>query len=163
VPLGVDLDVFRPGSDGRSEPADVVCVGRLSKEKRPDLAIDAIGELTRARIAVRFTMVGAGPDRARLMKATRGLPVRFMGHVDHATVAHLLRSATVALAPCPHEAFGLSVLEALASGTPVVTTNCGAAPELLAPGCGLAVPPRPILTAACPNAAWLLGLSQAAA
>jgi alpha-1,6-mannosyltransferase len=97
---------------------------------------------------VRLTMIGAGPDGPRLMRAARGLPVRFVGHVEQATLARLLSSAAVALAPCPHEAFGLSVLEALASGTPVVTTDCGAAPELLAPGCGLGVPPRPIAMAA---------------
>jgi alpha-1,6-mannosyltransferase len=148
VPLGVDLEVFSPGGEERSEPAGIVCVGRLSKEKRPDLAIDAIAELTKAKIPVRLTMIGAGPDGARLMRAARGLPVRFVGHVEQATLALLLSAAAVALAPCPHEAFGLSVLEALASGTPVVTTDCGAAPELLAPGCGLAVTPRQIAIAA---------------
>jgi alpha-1,6-mannosyltransferase len=147
VPLGVDLDRFVPTA-GDPDPAHVVCVGRLSKEKRPDLAIESVRELTRARVPVRLTLVGEGPKRADLGAAARDLPVRFAGHVDHATLAALLQSAAVALAPCPHEAFGLSVLEALACGTPVVTTNCGAAPELLASACGLAVPPRPIALAA---------------
>lgn len=148
MPLGVDLDRFTPGDPCQRRPGEVVCVGRLSREKRPDLAIAAVAEMTKARVPVRLTMVGAGPQWAALASASKDLPVRFVGHVDQPELAGLLRSAAVALAPCPHEAFGLSVLEAMASGTPVVTTNGGAAPELLSPGCGLAVPARPIALAA---------------
>lgn len=147
VPLGVDLATFRPSPLVRSSglPAELVCVGRLSKEKRPDLAVGALRELLDAGIPARLTMVGAGPedDRLRTMAAARGLPVCFTGHLsDRHEVARLLATADVVLAPCPVEAFGLSVLEALACGTPVVTSDQGAAHELLAAGCGTAAAPR---------------------
>lgn len=175
VPLGVDLATFRPfaglasasasssslapvpssaplsSSAPASPPAELVCVGRLSKEKRPDLAVRALRELLDAGVSARLTMVGAGPEEGRLkaMAAVGRLPVRFTGHVsDRAAVATLLATADVVLAPCPVEAFGLSVLEALACGTPVVTSTQGAAHELLTTGCGTAAPPRPSAIAA---------------
>jgi alpha-1,6-mannosyltransferase len=142
VPLGVDLEVFRPNGrpplDNRS--VELIYVGRLSMEKRADLAVTALRRLTRSGLAAHLTVVGSGPERSALEAAGRGLPLTFTGQVsDRAEVARLLASADVALAPCPAETFGLSVLEALACGTPVVTTNRGAAHEVLAPGCGLAV------------------------
>jgi alpha-1,6-mannosyltransferase len=86
--------------------------------------------------------VGDGPDRATLERLAKGLPVTFAGHLaSRAEVARLLTKADVAIAPCSVESFGLSVLEALACGTPVVTVKRGAAGELLAPGCGLAAAP----------------------
>ncbi|TDD83830.1 glycosyltransferase [Actinomadura rubrisoli] len=151
VPLGVDLATFRPlpsvddeaGADVR--PVRLVHLGRLSVEKRPDLAIGAVAELVRRGVPVRLDVVGDGPCRPRLRAWVdrERLPVRFHGHVgDRATVARLLARADVALATCPIESFGLAVLEALACGTPVVAADRGAAHELLAPGAGAGVPPR---------------------
>jgi alpha-1,6-mannosyltransferase len=157
VPLGVDLANFRPltaieaGSGRGAGGAELVCVGRLSKEKRPDLAVAAVRELVDAGVAARLTMVGAGPEAPRLAEIVRarGLPVRFLGHVgDRREVARLLARADAVLAPCPVEAFGLAVLEALACGTPVVTCDRGAARELLTAGCGAAASPRPSALAA---------------
>jgi alpha-1,6-mannosyltransferase len=147
VPLGVDLDTFRPMEPAPSHPEiRLIHLGRLSKEKRPDLALAAAVDLRRAGLPVRLDVVGDGPLTSALRTAAvrAGLPVRFHGHVpDRADVARLLSAADVALVPCPIEAFGLAALEALACGTPVVTANRGAAPELLAPGAGVAVPPVP--------------------
>lgn len=150
IPLGVDLSTFTPGRRVAAHaPAQLVCVGRLSKEKRPDLAVAALAELLAVGIPARLTMVGDGPKLAELRRAAHGLPVRFVGHVaERSAVARLLADADVAIAPCPVESFGLSVLEALACGTPVVTTNAGAAQELLARRCGLAAAPRPSAMAA---------------
>ncbi len=86
-------------------------------------------------------MLGDGPLRPRLERMAAALPVAFRGRVDSRyALARRVGAADMALAPCPVESFGLSVLEALACGTPVVTTTSGAAQELLAPGAGLAVP-----------------------
>jgi len=146
VPLGVDLDVFHPRA--RERPADVdgddsevslVCVGRLSREKRPDVAIDTLRAARARGIAARLWMVGAGPQRARLEALARDLPVVFTGHLqDRRVLATLLASADVALAPCPYETFGLAALEALASGTPVVAPDRGAVPEIVQAGLGAA-------------------------
>ncbi|WP_433466932.1 glycosyltransferase [Spirillospora sp. CA-128828] len=145
VPLGVDLTTFRPRPQSGQDGVRLVHLGRLSKEKRPDLAIGAAVELGRRGVPVRLDVVGDGPCGPRLREWARRerLPVRFHGHVgERAAVARLLADADVALATCPIESFGLAVLEALACGTPVVAADRGAAHELVVPGAGARVAPR---------------------
>jgi alpha-1,6-mannosyltransferase len=178
VPLGVDLDLFhpdaaaRPEADGGDADVRLVCVGRLSKEKRPDLALDALRLLVGAGVDARLWMVGDGPLRRSLERRARSdrLPVTFTGHVGErgAVAAHLAR-ADVAVAPGPYETFGLSVLEALACGTPVVCADAGAAPELVAGGgddpVGRAALADPVAIAAAVTAvlAWPAPARRAAA
>jgi alpha-1,6-mannosyltransferase len=135
VPLGVDLDTFRP--DGAARPGvgrsvQLVTVGRLSREKRPDQAIEALRVLRAGGVPAGLLVIGDGPLRTDLERRAAGLPVRFLGHVaDRRGIARLVAGADIALAPCPAETFGLAVLEALAGGTPVVVPAGGAARELL--------------------------------
>jgi alpha-1,6-mannosyltransferase len=142
VPLGVDLAVFRPPEQPRPGVGCgrlLVTVGRLSREKRPELAVDCLRALLADEVPARLLMVGDGPLRGELERRAAGLPVRFLGHVpDRASVAHLLGAADVLVAPGPAETFGLAVLESLACGTPVVVPDRGAAAELVGgPGSGV--------------------------
>ena len=142
APLGVDLSLFHPDARGDrptrgAGELHLVCVGRLSREKRPDVALAALRHLREGGVAARLTFVGDGPSRARLVDAAAGQPVSFTGHLrERVGVAVLLAQADLALAPGPSETFGLAALEALACGTPVVVADTGASPELLgrAPG-----------------------------
>ena len=146
IPLGVDLAGFQP-PDGPAAPGDsgtpggsgasdgkvlLVMASRLSKEKRPDLAIAAVAELRRRGVPARLVIAGDGPLRAGLERQARGLPVELLGFVhDRARLAALLGAADVVLAPGPVETFGLAALEALACGTPVVASCHSALPEVL--------------------------------
>jgi alpha-1,6-mannosyltransferase len=169
VPLGVDLKLFHPDARGAS-PVDggvaprLVCVGRLSKEKRPDVAIEAVRLLRGIGVDASLWMVGDGPMRPRLERLAGGLPVTFTRHVrERVGIAALLAQADLALAPCPCETFGLAVLEALACGTPAVVADRGAAGELLGrvtSHAGRAVAPDPAAFAAA--AAELLGVPAGA-
>jgi alpha-1,6-mannosyltransferase len=141
VPLGVDLDLFRPQArtTPRRHEVELVTVGRLSAEKRPDRAVDALAGLRATGVDASLTVVGDGPLRARLERTARRreLPVRFLGHLaERAEVAAALASADVAVCPCPHETFGLAALEALACGTPVAVPREGALAELVLRGPG---------------------------
>lgn len=147
IPLGVDLDTFRPpGSahdraDGRLH---LVHVGRLSREKSPHLAVATAVTLHRRGVPVHMDVYGAGPHRAELEEIARGAPVTFHGHVaDRGSLSRLVGNADVALSVCPGETFGLAVLEALASGTPVVTADVGGARELVDEHSGAWAEPRP--------------------
>lgn len=156
VPLGVDLEVFSPAAAHSTGDAAVVgdravrlvYAGRLSAEKLPHLPVETVRALVRRGVDGWLDVLGDGPERGRLERRARGLPVRFHGHLrDRRAVAAALARADVALAPCPVETFGLSVLEALACGTAVVTADRGAARELLSPGAGLAAPASAARTA----------------
>lgn len=146
VPLGVDLEVFRPP---RARPAaDVtlrlVHAGRLSREKSPHLAIATAVALHRRGVPVRLDVYGNGPHRRELEVLAAGAPVFFHGHVTGRTrLAGRLGTADVSLSVCPGETFGLSVLEALACGTPVVTADVGGARELVDERCGAWAAPEP--------------------
>ncbi|MGW0735982.1 glycosyltransferase [Streptomyces sp. NPDC002851] len=142
APLGVDLERCRPGLRERAvrerharvgEVLLVVC-SRLSVEKRPGTALDALGVLRERGIPARLVVAGDGPLRARLSERahTRGLPVTFLGHLaDRHALAALQATADVCLAPGPAETFGLAALEALACGTPVVASASSALPEVI--------------------------------
>jgi alpha-1,6-mannosyltransferase len=142
VPLGVDLGCFHPGRrdedlHARLAPAGqalLVHCSRLSPEKRPQRAIGALAELRRRGLPAVLVVAGDGPQRRALQAQARGLPVRFLRHIsDRGELARLLASADVVIAPGPVETFGLSALEALASGTPVVVNSRSALPEIVGP------------------------------
>ena len=149
VPLGVDVDTFKPDRSMADRPRTgrptIVCVGRLSAEKRPRTAIAAARHLANLGTEVHLQMIGDGPDRQALEREAHGSSVSFTGHVhDRSHLAQILREADVAIAPCPFETFGLGALEALASGTPIVVPRAGALPELVTEGAGLAVADTPV-------------------
>jgi glycosyltransferase involved in cell wall biosynthesis len=102
-------------------------VSRLAPEKGIDVAIDA------CRIAgVPLVVAGDGPERQVLQERAGDGEVRFVGHVDDATLAELRAGAAIALAPSRSaETFGLAAAEAMAAGLPVAGSRVGALGELL--------------------------------
>jgi glycosyltransferase involved in cell wall biosynthesis len=119
-----------------AEPAEVLYVGRLSPEKNVDTLVEALA-------GANLVVAGDGPLRELVPGA--------LGAVPHAEVERLLERASVVVAPCEREGFGLAAAEAMAFGRPVVAAAGGALLELVADGeTGLLVPPRdaPALRAA---------------
>jgi alpha-1,6-mannosyltransferase len=149
VGWGVDLDLFQPRRrraavrdrllGGQQVLLAVVC--RLSPEKDPARPVEALRALRRSGVDARLVVAGTGRSAAAVRRAAAGLPVTLLGHVGRDEVADLLAAADVAVCPGPIETFGLAALEALASGTPVVSSTSGAIPELLAPAYGCAAAP----------------------
>ena len=125
IPNGVRV----PAEVGASaEPPEVLYVGRLSPEKNVDTLVEAVGDLN-------LVVAGDGPLRERVPNA--------LGAVPHAEVERLLERASVVVAPCEREGFGLAAAEAMAFGRPVVAAAGGALLELVADGeTGLLVQPR---------------------
>jgi alpha-1,6-mannosyltransferase len=146
IPLGVDLDTFRPSSASptRPGPLRLVHVGRLSREKSPHLAVATAVALHRRGVGLWLDVYGEGPHRDELEEIAGDAPVTFHGHVaGRRRLSELVGRADVALSVCPGETFGLAVLEALASGTPVVTADVGGARELVDESSGAWATPDP--------------------
>ncbi|MEU9556897.1 glycosyltransferase [Streptomyces fumanus] len=142
APLGVDLTARHPAlrdpglraRHARGDEVLLVMCSRLSVEKRPGTALDALQALRRRGVRAVLVVAGDGPLRARLEQRARerGLPVTFLGHVaDRGALGALQASADVCLAPGPAETFGLAALEAMACGTPVVASASSALSEVI--------------------------------
>lgn len=90
----------------------------------------------RRRIPATLVMVGDGPDRSAAEEEVRKLNIEdsvvFLGKID--SVAPLLAEADIFLLPSQSESFGLSALEALATGVPVIASNTGGIPEVVRDG-----------------------------
>jgi glycosyltransferase involved in cell wall biosynthesis len=131
---GIDLDVWPPDSGG----GPAIWFGRLVPEKGADLAIRA------ARAAgLELDLVGPIADRDwfdRHVRPQLGAGVRYLGHLDHASLAARVGAATVTLAtPRWDEPYGLVVAESLACGTPVAAFDRGGVAEILTPDSGVLV------------------------
>ncbi|MFD7437094.1 glycosyltransferase [Streptomyces sp. NPDC059861] len=144
APLGVDLMNRRPtmrdaalrDTHARADEKLLVMCSRLSVEKRPGTALDALESLRQRGVRAVLVVAGNGPLRANLEKRAqeRDLPVTFLGHVaDRSLLGALQATADVCLAPGPAETFGLAALEAMACGTPVVASASSALPEVIGP------------------------------
>jgi alpha-1,6-mannosyltransferase len=144
------MDAPRPARMDGPRPARelrLVLAARLSPEKRPDIAIDALRVLRQRGVCAELTVLGHGPRHALLAQRAADLPVRFTGYLTgRDAVAAELRAADIALAPAPAETFGLAALEALACGTPIVAHEGAAPAEVVArhPGSGSVAPGQPV-------------------
>lgn len=136
---GLDAALFRPRDTAESRkalglPGDVpvlACVGALIPRKGQLFAVEALAELPDAMLV----LAGAGPDEAmlRARAAELGLAdrVRLLGAVPHGDLPILLSAADAFVLPTASEGLANAWVEALACGTPVVTTAIPGARELL--------------------------------
>ena len=103
-------------------------VGRLSPEKEVDVLISAYRSMqVKGNQFTRLVIVGDGPDRERLEQLAMGLDVIFMGSLSGQALSEAYASADVFVFASQVETFGNVVLEAMASGLPVVAYNAACA------------------------------------
>jgi glycosyltransferase involved in cell wall biosynthesis len=131
TPPGID-PVFTPDGPRAGGEAYLLFVSAIQPRKDPVAAIEALALL--GDESPRLVLVG--PDKGGQTEAERvaertgvSKRVEFRGHVPLDELAALYRDAACLVFPSRYEGFGLPVLEAMASGTPVVTTTAGALPE----------------------------------
>jgi glycosyltransferase involved in cell wall biosynthesis len=139
VDMGVDLEAFHPGVVPTRElprPA-FVCVGALSERKNVVRLADSFARLGDGSL----TYVGDGPLRDRLERRER---VQVVGRVPHDEVAGWLAAADVVCQPSLIEPFGQALLEAMATGRPLVATRLGGPPEFVVLDAGELVDPTDV-------------------
>jgi alpha-1,6-mannosyltransferase len=134
VPLGVELGEFGPSKrDERlreklglsPEQPLLVYVGRLDGEKKPDLVVDAFRRLP-AALGARLVLIGEGPLKAEIA-ALRDERILLPGYVNgRPELARWLASSDIYVSGMADETFGVSIVEAQASGLPVVGVAAGA-------------------------------------
>lgn len=131
-PAAVDRTVFGRHRDGshlrgmlNPEPdlPLALCVGRLAREKGCQRLIGA----ATGPQAVHVTFIGEGPDRSRLGRLFRGAHASFAGTLEQSTLADAYAAADVLLFPSDTDTVGLVLLEAMATGVPVVAVDTPAA------------------------------------
>lgn len=144
-PNGIDGEEYRELPDGANFraryniPADapvVLFLARVHKIKGVDFLVSAFAEASRA--LANAMLVIAGPDDGYLPEVKRQIQtlgiedrVRFTGYVDGAAKLEAYRAANLYVLPSTYEILGITLLESLACGTPVITTDrCGLADAL---------------------------------
>jgi alpha-1,6-mannosyltransferase len=139
VPLGVDLDRFHPDRQVRAaetrrrfglpEGPLALYSGRLAAEKDIDILLSAWLEVER-RTGARLALVGLGPAARWLQRTPGGRRATWLPYLrDRDLLADLYASMDLVVAPGSAETFGLSALEALASGVPLLSVDRGGVAE----------------------------------
>ncbi len=142
-PRGIDVERFHPAKangffHGRfkviGKEIKLLYVGRVSREKNLPELVEAFKQLAALRKGIRLIVVGEGPYLEEMKQALEGLPVTFTGFLDGEDLPQAYASSDVFLFPSTTDTFGNVVLEAQASGLPVIVTDGGGPQENLIPG-----------------------------
>lgn len=141
--MGVDCERLAWASRRLSDPPTVITIARLVEKKGINNGIRAIAEVLKWR-SVAYVIVGDGPERPRLERLIAELGVSqhvlLLGWQDGETVRSLLYEADIALLPSvragngDEEGLPVSIMEAMATGLPVVSTLHSGIPELIQDG-----------------------------
>ncbi len=130
---GVDVKIFEPGDNAAKDPF-VLFVGRLSNGKGLFDLIEA-AKFTLAKHDIRFLICGKGDLGSKLSRIIEkeGLEDRvlLLGHVGRDELITLYQNATVFVMPSAYESGPIVLLEAMACGTPVISTVVGMVPNII--------------------------------
>ena len=134
---GVDPSVFLPGS-GETGGRSILWVGRMTREKGVEYLIRAMKDISIAHPSASLLLVGDGPLRGSLETLARDIGVSefvsFMGWKDHSEMVSIYAASDIVALPSLSEGLPMVLLEAMASGKPVVATRVGGIPELIDQG-----------------------------
>jgi teichuronic acid biosynthesis glycosyltransferase TuaC len=150
---GIDLGKFMPDGPrmelpnlGTQANGYLLCVARLSLEKGLHVLVESLGALKRlGGLDFHTVLVGDGPQRSSLEQRVAALglskEIVFAGEADHRDIPRWLRGARALCLPSFREGTPNVVLEALACGVPVISTNVGGTPLVINAANGLLVEP----------------------
>jgi glycosyltransferase involved in cell wall biosynthesis len=145
IPIGIHASDFGDLANGKGWRKSrgigdnellVTSVARLAPSKDPLSFVRVAANITALRSDVRFVLVGDGSEKAAVLAAATearlGDRLLVVGH--EADIAAVLSASDVFLSTSTYEGFGIAILEAMASSTPVVATSVGGVPEVVASG-----------------------------
>ncbi len=140
-PRGVDTELFNPGKrngffgkPNAKAPVRFLYVGRVSKEKNLEQLVRAFKVLSSQSSDVELVVVGEGPYWEEMKAELNGAPVRFTGYLEGEDLATAFASCDIFVFPSLTDTFGNVVLEAQASGLPVIVSDKGGPSENLEHG-----------------------------
>ncbi|WP_198041369.1 glycosyltransferase [Micromonospora chokoriensis] len=153
LPIGVDVEAIQPS--GPVDAPRILHVARLVEKKGTQYLLRAFAEVRKAIPASELVLIGEGPLRDSLAALARELGVeagvRFLGAQKHSDTLRWLSQSTLLCLPSvtaqdgDQEGLGMVLLEAAASGKPVVGTHHGGIPEAVTDGAnGFLVPERDV-------------------
>jgi glycosyltransferase involved in cell wall biosynthesis len=138
---GIDFEVFKPGDQAQArrelglppEGKLILFVGNFYAIKNPLLLIEAFARLTSLEHPHHLVMIGGGAleGPARALAKANGSPVIFAGRKLAGEVANYMRAADLLCLPSKNEGVPNVILEAFASGLPVLASDVGGIPEVL--------------------------------
>ncbi|TWJ16887.1 glycosyltransferase [Geobacter argillaceus] len=142
LPRWVDTDLFTPARktprywEGRgvNGATKLLYVGRVSREKSLELLAESFRELVNNNADLSLIIIGDGPYREEMETLLAGLPVHFTGFMQGEELQRAYASADLFVFPSATDTFGNVVLEAQASGLPVIVSDAGGPRELMVDG-----------------------------
>ena len=139
IPNGVDTDAFCPAEKEAKQEVNLVCAARLIERKGQHHLLEALARLHGCcRRPVRVTLVGTGDAEPKLRDLAARLQiaqaVTFQGYVPREAMAQVYQAADIFVLPSQQEGMSIALLEAMASGLPVVVTQTGGTDELVTKG-----------------------------
>jgi glycosyltransferase involved in cell wall biosynthesis len=140
-PRGIDIQRFHPAKRNGflkhclkiENAVTLLYVGRISKEKNLPLLVDVFKRLVSKHNDLHLILVGDGPWRAEMQQALTRLPCTFTGYLKGNDLPAVYASSDLFVFPSNTDTFGNVVLEAQASGIPVIVSNQGGPHENIQP------------------------------
>lgn len=146
LPPGIDTTYFSPAPvEEVAESPSILYLANLWRRKGIYTLLDAFEMVAAALPSCRLVVAGSGPEQGEVERRIAQMPggerITLLGNVERARIPEVMRRSTVYCLPSYGEPFGMSALEAMACGKPVVVTDAGGLAHLVAEQGGRKVPP----------------------
>jgi len=125
IPVGINLSLYqKDGVQSYKDKDTILVVTRFVPWKKIDLAIEVFKEIKKIKRTAKIICIGGGPLKEYYLNKYKGLEgVTFITDLDYKKTIEYYKSASVLLVTSGYETFGINIIEAMAAGLPIVTSD----------------------------------------